>query len=631
MTNRLAKQVAFGVLSLMFHAHALAAFHFWQVSEIYSNADGSIQFVEFFSPVDSQQFIAGQTIRSTDGVTTRNFVFPSNLQIVPPITGTANRRFLIATQGFANLGIVTPDFIVPSGFLFNSNATVSFVNVDSVPYSSLPTDGISSLNRHQVVGMLPTYDPAQNSPTNFSGATGTIVPPVTVPGAPTNLSATAGNGSVSIAFTPPVNNGGSMVSFYTATCSAGQPTTSSGSPITVSSLTAGVAVTCSVTAHNAAGVSAPSASAVATPFGPPGAPQNVMATRGNGQATITFSPPASDGSSAISGYVASCSPAGGNSPTGASSPLFVTGLSNGTTYQCAVRAQNTAGFGPSSAGVSVTVGTVPFAPSIFTIAPGDRQGLVVFNHPTYDGGFPIRDFIVTCESTSPPSIVTAINPFPSGASAVIRGLTNGVQYACVAAARSDIGIGASSFPAIFQPSAAATLYLFGGVSRKKHLAVGDVDLPISIDEDFVEPRISSSGGHLVVLNYSVAISNPGTMSVVDANLAPIGKATLVGVFGNEVHVLITDVPERKLVSLYVQGAQSVASGSMQSSTDGLHFRFSPGDVNGSGRVSAADISATKARTGTVNAANARFDINLDGTISSSDTSIVKSKSGTVAP
>jgi hypothetical protein len=56
--------------------------------------------------------------------------------------------------------------------------------------------------------------------------------------------------------------------------------------------------------------------------------------------------------------------------------------------------------------------------------------------------------------------------------------------------------------------------------------------------------------------------------------------------------------------------------------------FFVGDVNSSSRVSAADISAIKARSSqAANAAHARFDLNTDGVVTSSDVSIAKSRSG----
>ncbi|MGE4090460.1 MAG: BACON domain-containing carbohydrate-binding protein [Candidatus Binatia bacterium] len=78
----------------------------------------------------------------------------------------------------------------------------------------------------------------------------------------------------------------------------------------------------------------------------PGAPTIGAATAGDGQISVAFTPPASDGGSAITQYTATC---GSESASGASSPIVVTGLANGTAYTCTVTATNAVGTGPASA------------------------------------------------------------------------------------------------------------------------------------------------------------------------------------------------------------------------------------------------------------------------------------------
>ena len=86
------------------------------------------------------------------------------------------------------------------------------------------------------------------------------------------------------------------------------------------------------------------------------------ATPGNGQASVAFTAPASDGGAAITSYTVTSSP-DGKTATGPGSPLVVTGLTNGTSYTFTVTAHNAAGDGAASAAsAAVTPRTVPGAP-----------------------------------------------------------------------------------------------------------------------------------------------------------------------------------------------------------------------------------------------------------------------------
>lgn len=172
------------------------------------------------------------------------------------------------------------------------------------------------------------------------------VTPTTIPDPPTSVTATAGDGRVTVAFSPPASDGGSPIVSYAATCGA-QSATGTGSPIVVAGLADGAAVTCTVTATSAMGTSAPSApSASVTPLGVPGAPTGVSAAPGPEQLTVSFTPPASNGGTAIVSYTAAC---GSRTASGSSSPIAVTGLADGVPVSCTVSATNAVGNGPASA------------------------------------------------------------------------------------------------------------------------------------------------------------------------------------------------------------------------------------------------------------------------------------------
>src|ERR1035437_6881836 len=111
MINRLLAKIAICVVGIAFAGNVAATFHLYKINELFSNADGSIQFIELAEgpALDGQNLFDGISISvSRVGATTHSFTFPKDL----PSIITHNTSVLIATQGFSNLGIVTPDFIV---------------------------------------------------------------------------------------------------------------------------------------------------------------------------------------------------------------------------------------------------------------------------------------------------------------------------------------------------------------------------------------------------------------------------------------------------------------------------------------------------------------------------------------
>ncbi|WP_028986309.1 fibronectin type III domain-containing protein [Thermicanus aegyptius] len=86
----------------------------------------------------------------------------------------------------------------------------------------------------------------------------------------------------------------------------------------------------------------------------PDAPTIASVTPGNKQATVSFNAPVNDGGRTITSYTVTASP-GNITRTGTSSPIAVTGLTNGISYTFTVTATNEIGTShPSAASNPVT-------------------------------------------------------------------------------------------------------------------------------------------------------------------------------------------------------------------------------------------------------------------------------------
>jgi fibronectin type 3 domain-containing protein len=207
---------------------------------------------------------------------------------------------------------------------------------------------------------------------------------VTVPGAPSSVTANAGDNSVSLSWSSVA--GATSYNIYRGTApgvskTSGTKVSGVQSPNVVSGLANGTPYYFVVTAVNAAGESGISAEKTATPSAtpPPNAPANVRAAAGDNQATISWD--AVSGATSYNIYRGTASgvtKATGTKASGVTSPSVVTPLANGTTFYFVVTAVNANGESAESFEVSATPAATPppAAPGGVSATPGDAQASV---------------------------------------------------------------------------------------------------------------------------------------------------------------------------------------------------------------------------------------------------------------
>jgi hypothetical protein len=223
-----------------------------------------------------------------------------------------------------------------------------------------PTNDASIIPKIRVGALYTTLEEYNTYVLNAQAQEQSTAP--TTPSAPTSLSATPGDGELTISFTPG-SDGGSAITNYEyypldasgAAWIAFSPAVTT-SPVTITGLPNGSSLNFKIRAINAIGAGAESDIVSGTPFTNPSAPTSLSATAGNTQLTISFTA-GSDGGSPITNYQYSIdngSTFTAFSPADTTSPVTITGLTNSTTYQVKLKAVTALGISPESSAVSGT-------------------------------------------------------------------------------------------------------------------------------------------------------------------------------------------------------------------------------------------------------------------------------------
>jgi hypothetical protein len=172
------------------------------------------------------------------------------------------------------------------------------------------------------------------------------------PGAPRLVTATPGFKQVSVTWAAPASDGGAPITSYRISASPAVPVVSvagSARSAVVAGLADGTPYKVLVSAVSSAGASKPGTASPVTPgITVPGVPAGVTAAPAASGVTVGWTPPLSDGGSAVTGYVITVA---GTTRTvtaaAAARSATVSGLAVGTFYAFTVAAVNAKGKGPS--------------------------------------------------------------------------------------------------------------------------------------------------------------------------------------------------------------------------------------------------------------------------------------------
>lgn len=271
------------------------------------------------------------------------------------------------------------------------------------------------------------------------------------------------------------------------------------------------------------------------------APTLTNVVTGSTKLTLYFSPPTDNGGQSITGYKYTLN--NGVTFINASvkaSPIIITGLTNGTLYQVALKAVNSSGDSPQSNTILATPATLPSAPSITSLVPGDSQLTVNFNSGS-NGGTEITNYKYSIDGGTNYMLAdTANSPI------IITGLTNGNKYTVKLKAITVVGESvAATSPIIRLPTkpSSPTIKSIVGGNRKLMVTFTSPNdnggLPIAYYKYSVNngPFVQWTG------KLGIALVNPITIDGLDNGIAYSIKLKAVNAFGeSEESIAVSGTP-----------------------------------------------------------------------------------------
>ena len=329
--------------------------------------------------------------------------------------------------------------------------------------------------------------------------------------APTSLSATPVNTSVSISFTAPENNGGMNITNYQYAISSNGGSSYSTyaalspadgvSPITVTGLTQNTAYLIKLKAVNDVGISDIESSPVSftTQGVPTSAPSSLSNIQTNNSVSISFTAAAS--STALTNYEYSFNNSTWTalSPADAVSPVTISGLEQNTAYNVYLRGVNSYGVGPGSTATSFTTFGPPTGkPTITSIPVGTTTATVNFTYPGGGGAVTGYDVYVANQTNAWNNAGVTASPIS------VTGLNPNTTFTFYVRAKNSYGIGpqsdgvnATTNPTFISATGGTTLdYASGGFTYRSHTFAGNGTFTVSSVGSFgvVDVHLVGGGG-----------------------------------------------------------------------------------------------------------------------------------------
>lgn len=484
-----------------------------------------------------------------------NISAPSNLIITPKNT-SVTVRFDIGTVTNTTLSSVEYSLGTVTGTTTWTGTTTSTVTGTTSGTFTATVEGLKSDTTYTMnIRVVGTNTTTVSNHTTFQFTTTALT-------APLDLEAVVGNRRLTIQFTPPVDDGGNVITSYQYTTNNGtnwksvaltavtavtdEPTrrqfTFAVLSSSTDSLVNGTDYSVFVRAVNDNGVGETSEEVEGTPATVPTTPLITLLTPTNDGFNVVFNPPTTNGGQAINNYQYSVDNGttwSTSSPTVTTSPLTIKGLEQGTLYRVRVRAVNEVGFGASSTATQGTTHTLS-APTNLEGSVTGTTVTVTFEQPELKSAGAITDYEYTLNNgTTWVSASTATTTF------TIIGLTNGTTYTVKVRAVNAGGKGLASAGLVFTPRDETTV---ASVQLFHNANIGEVDVLVDgdtlvdgFDYQSATDFVSVLAAEEVVIKLVSGASTLGTLTTTLTPGSTYQVFVIGGSSGKAVQFVVTDV------------------------------------------------------------------------------------------